>query len=82
MKFAWIQAEKAHYPVRKLCRWLAVTPSGFYAWCQRPESARAKRDRTLTVLVQTSFDASKQRYGSHGFTRTCASRTSASAANA
>ena len=64
MKFAWIQAEKAHYPVQKLCRWLAVTPSGFYAWCQRPESARATRDRTLTVLVQAAFDASHQRYGS------------------
>ena len=64
MKFAWIQAEKAHYPVHKLCRWLAVTPSGFYAWCTRPESARAARDRALTVLVRASFDASKQRYGS------------------
>ena len=64
MKFAWIQAEKAHYPVRKLCRWLAVTPSGFYAWCQRPASARTKRDRHLRVLVQASFDTSKRRYGS------------------
>jgi putative transposase len=59
-----IQAEKAHDPVRKLCRWLTVTRSGFYAWCQRPESARAKRDRTLKVLVQASFDASKRRYDS------------------
>jgi putative transposase len=64
VKFAWIQAEKAHYPVQKLCRWLAVTPSGFYAWCQRPESPRAKRDRTLKVLGHASFDASQQRYGS------------------
>ena len=64
MKFAWIQTEKAHYPIRKLCRWLAVTPSGFYAWCKRPASARLKRDRTLAVLVQASFDASKHRYGS------------------
>jgi putative transposase len=64
VKFAWIQAEKAHYPVRKLCAWLSVTPSGFYAWCKRPESARAKRDRHLKVLVHASFDASKQRYGS------------------
>jgi transposase InsO family protein len=64
VKFAWIQAEKAHYPIQKLCRWLGVTPSGFHAWCKRPESARAKRDRALTVLVQASFDASKQRYGS------------------
>ncbi len=64
MKFAWIQTEKAHYPVQKLCQWLAVTPSGCYAWCRRPESARAKRDRQLRVLVQASFTASKERYGS------------------
>ena len=32
MKFAWIQTEKATYPITKLCRLLAVTPSGFYAW--------------------------------------------------
>ena len=55
MKFAWIQTQKAHYPIHKLCRWLAVTPSGYYAWCQRPESAHATRDRTLAVLVQASF---------------------------
>jgi len=64
VKFAWIQTEKAHYPIQKLCRWLGVTPSGFYAWRTRSESARAKRDRHLTVLVQASFDASQHRYGS------------------
>ena len=64
MKFGWIQAEQAAYPVTKLCRWLEVTPSGFYAWCARPESTHARDDRRLTVLVHASFDASKQRYGS------------------
>lgn len=64
MKFAWIQTEKASYPLTKLCRWLAVTPSGFYAWRARPESAHACDDRRLKVLVRASFDESKQRYGS------------------
>jgi transposase InsO family protein len=64
VKFAWIQTEKATYPVTKLCRWLEVTPSGFYAWRARPESAHARDDRRLKVLVHASFDASKQRYGS------------------
>ena len=64
MKFAWIAAEKASFNVRELCRTLAVSPSGYDAWCRRAESARAKRDRQLKVLVHASFAASQQRYGS------------------
>ena len=47
-----------------MCRALAVSSSGFYAWCRRPESAHAQRDRQLRVLVRASFEASKHRYGS------------------
>ena len=31
MRFAFIQTEKAHFPVQALCRALEVSPSGFYA---------------------------------------------------
>jgi transposase InsO family protein len=64
VKFVWIQTEKATYPLRKLCRWLDVTPSGFYAWRARPESAHARDDRRLKVLVRASFEESRHRYGS------------------
>lgn len=64
MRFRFIAAEKAHHSLTLLCRCLRVTRSGFYAWRGRPESARAQRDRKLKVLIQASFDASKQRYGS------------------
>jgi putative transposase len=56
--------EKACFRVSELCRTLDVARSGFYAWCRRPESAHAQRDRRLRVLVRASFDESKQRYGS------------------
>jgi putative transposase len=56
--------EKASHTVTILCRCLQVTPSGFYAWRRRPESAHARDDRRLKVLVQASFAESKQRYGS------------------
>ena len=64
MKFAWIQTEKATYPLAQLCRWLDVTRSGFYAWRGRPESTHTRDDHRLKVLVRASFEASTQRYGS------------------
>jgi transposase InsO family protein len=62
--FAWIDAEKAEFPIAKLCACLRVSPSGFYASRARPESAHTQTDRRLRVLVRASFDASRQRYGS------------------
>ena len=64
MKFRFIAAEKAHHSLTLLCRCLRVTRGGYYAWAGRPESAHAKRDRQLKVLIRASFDGSKGRYGS------------------
>ena len=47
--FAWIDAEKAEFPITKLCQYLQVSPSGFYAARGRPESARTQTDRRLRV---------------------------------
>jgi putative transposase len=60
----FIRVEKAHYPVTLLCRVLQVARSGFYAWLSRGESARARWDRELLPLIQESFEASRQTYGS------------------
>lgn len=64
MRFRFIAVEKARHTITILCRCLAVTRSGFYAWHRRPESTRSRDDRRLKVLVRASFDESKQRYGS------------------
>jgi transposase InsO family protein len=63
MRFAFIAAEKARHSVTLLCRCLRVTRSGFYAWLGRGLSARAQRDRHLTVKLRAFYAASKQRYG-------------------
>ncbi len=63
VRFRFIAVEKAVHRVRILCRCLQVSASGYYAWCRRP-SAASREDRRLKVLVRTSFEASKQRYGS------------------
>ena len=64
MRFAFIQAEKAEFSVRAMCRTLEVSPSGFYAWRRRPPSAHAQRDQQLRVLIRASHEASRGRYGS------------------
>ena len=52
------------FPIATMCRVLGVSCSGFYAWAQRAESARAQQDRRLRVLVRASFEESEERYGS------------------
>ena len=53
MRFGFIRTEKATYPVRVLCRTLQVSASGFYAWCRRGPSARARKDAALKVEIDT-----------------------------
>ncbi|MCL4686422.1 IS3 family transposase [Myxococcota bacterium] len=64
MRFVFIAAEKASYPVRLLCRCLAVSRSGFYAWARRKPCARLRRDAQLAVEVAASHTASRGTYGS------------------
>ena len=64
MRFAFVDAEKANWPVRSMCRLLGVSTAGDYAWRTRPESARARRDRQLGVEVEESFVRSRRTYGS------------------
>jgi putative transposase len=46
-----------------MCRVLGVSPSGYYAWCQRPLSHRACRDAELTETIQTFHALSRGSYG-------------------
>ncbi len=64
MTFAWIDAEKAGFPIRKTCKVMQVSPSGFYASRSRQESTHARDDRRLRVLIRASFEESRRRYGS------------------
>jgi transposase InsO family protein len=55
VKFAFIDEEKAHFSISFMCRELEVSRSGYYAWCTRPESRRAERDRSLVPLIHAEF---------------------------
>ena len=58
-----MEREKAHHPIRALCRVLGVSPSGYYAWRTRAPSARARTDERLGAQVAAIHRASRGTYG-------------------
>lgn len=56
-------AAKYSYRIVKMCKWLAVSKSGFYDWLDRPQSATAERRDELTVLIKAIFNDSDETYG-------------------
>ena len=64
MKFAFIDAENAYFPVRMLCEVLGVSRAGFYAWRTRPPSARAKENDALVAEIKRAHKTGRGAYGS------------------
>lgn len=63
MKCGFIAKHRGIWPVDVQCEALGVSRSGFYAWLERPESARARTDRAILASIRTSFAASDATYG-------------------
>jgi transposase InsO family protein len=64
VKFAFIRAEKARLPTRRLCSALGVSRSGYYAWAGRPPSMRAVADAKLVPVIRACYAKSRATYGS------------------
>ncbi len=64
MRYAFIEAEEARYPVRVLCGCLEVSRSGYYGWRRARPSARAQDDQRLGVEVAAIFREKRRCYGS------------------
>ena len=64
MRFAFIAAEKAQYPVVLLCHVLDVTRSGFYAWLARPASPKKVADAQLVIEIKAAMKRGRGTYGS------------------
>lgn len=62
MKYAWIKDQSSH-PVRAMCRMLAVSASGYYAWRQHRPSARAVEDARLVARIKQVHAQARQAYG-------------------
>lgn len=64
MNFAFIEAEKAEWPVGVQCDVLGVSRSGYYAWKGRPEAPRAAEDAELLAEIKAAHKAGRGNYGS------------------
>jgi len=64
VKFAFILAQKALYPITVLCHVLGVSRSGYHAWRKRPEAARVRSDAQLAAQVAAVHKRSRKAYGS------------------
>jgi putative transposase len=64
VRYAFIEAEKAKYPVRVLCRCLQVSRSGYYGSRDAEASGRSREDIRLSVSIAAVFRRKRGRYGS------------------
>ena len=58
-----MKANRANYPIATLCRVLAVSASGYYAWLLRPPSARRVIDEMLLERIRAIHSKSRGTYG-------------------
>ena len=64
MSFRFIRDHAGRWPIRLMCRVLEVSASGYYAWRNRPDSARAVANRALLTDVRRLHAEHHGRYGS------------------
>lgn len=62
-KYEFIDAQKASYPVSKMCAWAGVSRSGYYDWADRPASATLQRRERLKAVIAALFEDSDDTYG-------------------
>lgn len=63
MRYRFIHEHLVEFSVRVMCRVVGVSPSGYYAWRARPESARSREDRRLKAKIRTFHKKSRGTYG-------------------
>jgi transposase InsO family protein len=64
MRYRAIQEHDRRFPIRLMCRALAVSPAGYYTWRDRPESRRSVYNRALRSAIRVIHRESRETYGS------------------
>lgn len=64
MKYQFISDHREEFEITVMCRVLTVSRSGYYAWRNRPSSARKMADQELSQQIKEIHQQSRQTYGS------------------
>lgn len=64
MKYRAIKDNASRFAVKLMCSALQVSTSGYYAWLDRPECARAQANRRLLIRIREAHRRSRRCYGS------------------
>jgi putative transposase len=64
VRFAFIHAEKASFPIAAMCTLLGVSRQGYYAYAGRPLSPRVREEAVLCTAIRDVFEQSRKTYGS------------------
>lgn len=63
MRYAWIEQNRDHYSISRLCRLLSVSRSGYCQWRVRPPSSRVEDNAVLDARIEVIYRQSKGSYG-------------------
>jgi putative transposase len=64
VRYQFIRQISGQFRVRALCRVMAVSVAGYYAWRNRAPSARSQEETSLLVHIRAAHRRSRERYGS------------------
>jgi putative transposase len=64
VSYAFIAEHAGTFPVRRMCKVLSVSASGYYDWRKRPPSERQQANDKLLAAIRREHEASRRTYGS------------------
>jgi putative transposase len=64
MRFQFIDDHRDEFPITRMCKVLNVSSSGYYAWRERPPSAREMANQALYEQIKAVYKANHGVYGS------------------
>lgn len=64
MRFQFLKEHKKQYNIKKACKILNISRSGFYDYLKRRKSKRMIENEALTEIIEDIFHEHKARYGS------------------